>query len=112
MGLDMYLYKANRVGKLSAYELLEMEMKHTTSLKQIAYWRKADNIHMWFVNNVQDGIDDRGTYEVTKEMLEDLLHTCKSKWCYKDIEDTISIIEDILQTTDFEREMIMYHACW
>ena len=27
---------------------------------QIASWRKANAIHKWFVDNVQDGVDDCG----------------------------------------------------
>lgn len=45
--------------------------------QEVAYWRKANAIHKWFVDNIQDGIDDCGNYEVTKEDLEELLHVCK-----------------------------------
>lgn len=45
--------------------------------EQIGYWRKANQIHNWMVNNVQDGIDDCGTYEVGKDKLEELLEICK-----------------------------------
>ena len=43
----------------------------------IAYWRKANQIHNWFVNNIQNGEDDCGIYEVTKGELKVLLETCK-----------------------------------
>ena len=33
------------------------------------YWRKANHIHAFFVNNVQAGDDDQGMYEVTEEHL-------------------------------------------
>ena len=47
-------------------------------MKQVGYWRKANEIHNWFVENVQDGEDDCDYHnECTKEILEDLLHTCK-----------------------------------
>ena len=42
----------------------------------VGYWRKANQIHNWFVENVQDGIDDCGTYEVTEKQLVNLLNTC------------------------------------
>lgn len=38
-----------------------------------AQWRKANQIHKWFVDNVQDGNDDCGTYEVGVEQLKGLL---------------------------------------
>lgn len=43
----------------------------------VGYWRKANQIHNWFVNNVQGGIDDCGTYEVTEDQLAELLNICK-----------------------------------
>ena len=48
-------------------------------MKQVGYWRKANEIHNWFVENVQDGEDDCDYHnECTMEILEDLLHTCKT----------------------------------
>lgn len=43
---------------------------------EIGYWRKANCIHNWFVNNVQNGVDDCGNYEVSKNNLEKLLSIC------------------------------------
>jgi hypothetical protein len=36
------------------------------------YWRKSNQIHAWFVANVQDNVDDCGNYEVSREQLEQL----------------------------------------
>lgn len=48
-------------------------------MEQVGYWRKANEIHNWFVENVQDGDDDCNYhYEVTKEILEELLDICKT----------------------------------
>ena len=41
----------------------------------IAYWRKANAVHRWFVENVQGGNDDCGTYEVSVEQLRELRDT-------------------------------------
>lgn len=41
------------------------------------YWRKANQIHKWFVDNVQDGNDDCGTYYVSREQLTELRDLCK-----------------------------------
>jgi len=43
--------------------------------KNIAYWRKANAIHNWFVENIQSGNDDCGCYELDKEDLKNLLST-------------------------------------
>lgn len=44
--------------------------------EEIQYWRKANAIHKWFVDHVQGGKDDCGTYLVTREQLQELLETC------------------------------------
>lgn len=45
--------------------------------EEVGYWRKANQIHNWFVNNVQNGIDDcRYHDEVTKYDLEELRDKC------------------------------------
>lgn len=47
-------------------------------MEEIGYWRKANQIHNWFVEHVQDGEDDCCYHnEVTKELLEELLDTCE-----------------------------------
>lgn len=43
----------------------------------VLYWRKANAIHKWFVDNVQDGKDDCGVYSVDVTQLEKLLKLCK-----------------------------------
>ena len=45
--------------------------------KEVGYWRKANAIHNWFVENVQDGEDDCGYYVVTKEQLKALQGLCE-----------------------------------
>lgn len=45
--------------------------------EEVGYWRKANQIHNWFVENIQDGIDDCKYHrEVTEEDLRELLYTC------------------------------------
>ena len=39
---------------------------------EVGYWRKANHIHKWFVDNCQDGRDDCGHYHVSCEQLKDL----------------------------------------
>lgn len=56
MGLDMWL---NRNGK------------------EYYYWRKANAIHRFFVDTVQDGYDDCREYDVDKEVIEDLRERCE-----------------------------------
>lgn len=51
--------------------------KHYTIFEQIADWSKANQIHAWFVNNIQNEIDDCSYYFVTKDNLLDLKEICE-----------------------------------
>lgn len=51
---------------------------HYRIFQNCAYWRKANAIHAWFVENVQNGVDDCGTYLVTREQLEALKTACET----------------------------------
>ena len=45
--------------------------------EEAGYWRKANAIHNWFVENVQDGVDECQTSYVDTEKLKELLEICK-----------------------------------
>ena len=59
MGLDMYLYR-NR-----------------DQNEEVGYWRKANAIHGWIVENVQNGQDDCEIYEFPLEKMLELYFLCK-----------------------------------
>ena len=44
--------------------------------EEVVTWRKANQIHAWFVENVQKGVDDCAVYQVSKELLEQLKELC------------------------------------
>ena len=119
----------------------DTEKKYPRSgiMEQVGYWRKANQIHNWFVENVQDGVDDCDWHrEVTKEDFEELLDACYEvlndpdsaedilptqggfffgsteygDWYMSQIRETIEIIENVLKTTDFEKEMVYYRSSW
>ena len=83
MGLDMYL---NRVTALPYRDEEAPPIKLGASLtkfgikpervkyvhERVAYWRKANQIHRWFVENVQEGEDDCKSYEVGIDKLKEL----------------------------------------
>lgn len=46
-------------------------------ISEAGYWRKANHIHRWFVDNVQNGEDDCGTYTVSLEQLKELKRLCR-----------------------------------
>ena len=111
----------------------------TSIWQNVGYWRKANHIHNWFVENVQGGEDDCRSHEVTKEQLQDLLEACRvvknanqaiakkllptaegfffgdtdyDEWYFKDIETTIAIIKKVLAETDFDHEIVAYVSSW
>ncbi len=81
MGLDMYLV-AKQYVPLGADERTQKILKTVLDTDyeighvelKIGYWRKANHIHKWFVDNVQEGVDDCGEYYVTREKLRELLN--------------------------------------
>ena len=118
MGLDMYLEKCN----IRAWEYRHMDIddiKNDNKLyaelspyivkrgkymvweslfTEVGYWRKANAIHKWFVENVQDGVDDCGLYVVEKFHLEDLLLDCKAVINAKNTDDFECVAMDLLPT--------------
>jgi len=40
------------------------------------YWRKANAIHKWFVDNLADGVDDCRPLWVSTDHLKELFLTC------------------------------------
>ena len=131
-------YKPYYTMKYSHWDT-EHEYGYMGVMEQVGYWRKANQIHQWFVDNVQDGEDDCDYHnEVTKECLEDLLCICQQvldnhdlayellptqsgfffggteydEYYFDDIKDTIEIIKNVLETTDFDKEMIYYVSSW
>lgn len=72
MGLDMYLY-----GVKQEFEKHDYNIGGYKESTEIGYWRKANAIHRWFVENCQDGIDNCATYYVDEEDLRELRELCK-----------------------------------
>lgn len=87
MGLDMFLTKKIYIGANYDFNDVVGSIDITARGKQIpinfekvkcieeesGYWRKANAIHDWFVNNVQDGEDNCGEYYVPEEKMKALL---------------------------------------
>ena len=161
MGLDMYLTKKTYVG--NEYRKPENQIKvvmpesegdATFKVKQpikqerisyieesIGYWRKANHIHKWFVDNIQGGKDDCGNYPVSEEKLQSLMDSCKEvlaikdnaevllptqsgfffggtdydEYYFKDIEATIKIIADLFTERGEDKYLsgeVYYHSSW
>ena len=134
----MYLYKDTYIGANYEHRNVQGVINLTSGIdndevhinfnrvvsirEQVAYWRKANQIHKWFVDNVQDGEDDCGNYHVGIEQLQELAETCRKvlndkslasellpsqsgfffggtdydDWYFKDLEYTATEIEKLL----------------
>lgn len=51
--------------------------KQSTIFETVASWDKANQIHAWFVNNIQNGVDNNSYYFVTEDDLLDLKEICE-----------------------------------
>ena len=115
---------------------LDMMLVHDGN--EIGYWRKANAIHKWFVDNVQDGVDDCGKYKVTKEQLIRLRDECNQvlndsllaesllptqsgfffgETVYEDgyyvsLDYTMEIINDILENKSYCLDDLYYSSSW
>lgn len=94
MGLDMYLNKKTYVKN---WDHMKDEDRHQVVVikngekvehietdriayvvEEVMYWRKANHIHKFFVDNAQGGEDDCREYHVDRELLELLVNKCKA----------------------------------
>ena len=137
MGLDMNLHKKTYCfNKNIQITGVDVNPERVASIvENIGYWRKANAIHRWFVQNVQDGEDDCKEYYVQREQIKELLQIVKQvltdnskaeellptqkglffgssdydPWYFEDLEDTKIILEDALLETAGD---IYYSSSW
>lgn len=115
--------------------------KHSPSLNvsvTVGYWRKDNHIHNWFVKNCQDGVDECQISYVSHEKLVELKETCqkvlkdKSKaeellptksgfffggteydeYYFNSLEETIRLLDSILNNKKFNDWSFYYQASW
>lgn len=156
MGLDMFLSRQIYVGTYDwqasrGQEQLVKNKKYEEILKvlgnpdvseegitiqiPIGYWRKANQIHNWFVQNVQDGEDECRPHTFYKDKLEELKKNCEAvladhelanellptgagfffgstdynEYYFSDLKDTIEIIDRALAS---ESDIFTYQSSW
>jgi hypothetical protein len=102
----------------------------------VAYWRKVNSVHGWFVENVQRGEDDCGEYYVSHAKLKELVNACTlaitnkdpsimppqegfffggtdvDEWYWHGLMDTIKQIQPIIDRPDFESLSFYYQSSW
>jgi hypothetical protein len=86
MGLDMSLEGRQYISEYTDKELKEkieevLESKIPVKVSgvtfDLGYWRKANAIHNWFIENCANGLDDCNEAYVSREQLLELKETCE-----------------------------------
>lgn len=161
MGLDMYLYAHKYVARknykeeisdtdyatnteftdivsaLKVESIVDSEWSGMLVDIPVGYWRKANQIHGWIVNNCANGIDECQRIYISRDKAEELVSNCKQvladnnlamdllpphggfffgtydidDWYLGDLEKTIEIFENIFKN-DEKFESIIYQASW
>ena len=162
MGLDMYLYlrkyesvtnwDKEGIKKKEGFYPPELEelgnriyeknfMSKTTEY-QVAYWRKANAVHQYFIENCTDGEDDCKPIWVDIEDLKKLVKICREiiadptkaqeklptqggfffgsveydEYYLQDLEDTVEQLEPVIKFMEKqenrEKYDIIYEASW
>jgi hypothetical protein len=149
MGLDMYLTKETYVRKYDPATnsivptvTIAGEYAHKINpariscvVEEVAYWRKANAIHEWFVVNCQGGEDECKKTYVSTDSLQELLDTCQEvidnpeeaeellpsssgfffgstdydEWYFKDLKYTVNMLKKILTEDDAS---FYYQSSW
>lgn len=109
---------------------------------KVGYWRKANAIHGWFVENVQGGVDNCERHRVSREKLEELRAVCAEvleaspfdadlaaaklprrkgfffggdsydEWYLEDLRETVRQIDVALADPMFEDAEFYYRSSW
>ena len=153
MGLDMYLYKRHYIRHSNIYKdefIDEITIKTggelnnkinfkkiTYVIEEIAYWRKFNSLHNWFVRHCQDGNDDCKDYYVSYKNILELLNTLKKvnenpslagdllptqsgfffggiyydEWYFKNINQAIETLQNIVNNSE-EGDDFIYDSSW
>lgn len=155
MGLDQYLYAkcytspGDWLGKernelfdkvveaTGAQQFMTKEMPSVCVDIKVGQWRKANQVHQWFVDNCQNGEDDCREAYVSREQLIELRDLCEKvladhglaeellptasgfffgntnydEWYFSDLQDTVLIINEALVNVPADYDFA-YGSSW
>ena len=101
-----------------------------------AYWRKANQVHAWFVKNVQGGNDNCGEYYVSQDKLKELRDLCQKaldnrdpnllppqdgfffggtdidEWYWQDLKNTITQLDRVFALPQLSDLSFSYNSSW
>ena len=151
MGLDMTLRKRHYIAAQYKHRKVKADINisidgvqlniNPSKIEEIfeiaMLWRKANQIHGWFVRNIQDNEDNCEEYEVPTESLQKLLALCQQvlknrdkaqdllpiqkgfffgstkydEGYFQDLKDTVDSLELILKEDETEADYY-YRSSW
>jgi hypothetical protein len=153
MGLDMYLARKQYIGanyehrKVSGFpssimmngEIVPIEAGRISYIEYAeVYWRKANQIHNWFVTELAEGRDECQEIYVERGDLENLRDICEKvladpglaadllpvqsgfffgsteydEYYFQDLEHTATELSRILDNPDYILDEFYYRASW
>lgn len=125
------IIESSKIGDICAKDSVGLSVGVTA-----IYWRKANAIHGWFVNNVQDGTDDCGEYYVSHDKLRSLYDLVKNayvnkdpkelmpvsgfffgsydidEWYWDGLKDTLDDLERVINNPNFMDYSFYYSSSW
>lgn len=130
MGLDMYLFSIKKGVDITKIDNYQTE--------EVMYWRKANQIRQWFIDHLDDPVENCEYVRVPKEKLEELLQTCRTvlneksraeellptssgfffgsteydERYFDEIWDTAKEIEKLLKEINWSEQDILYMEWW
>lgn len=136
----MSLMRANRE-EAEGWDNLnsEEQRKVSSPWEEVCYWRKANQIRQWFVDNCNYPANGNcEEVEVTKEDLQKLVDTCQKvlnnhdlaeellpcsvgfffgsyeydEWYFDELDYTRKVCQHIVDTADWEKDIIIYTDWW
>lgn len=136
MGLDMYLYGMKYFPPTYDKDG-NIRSPRQKLMTEVANWRKANQIHRWFVEEIQNYEDDCREYEVTLDKLKELRDACKTvlsnktwakdilptmagfffgptdydEYYFEDLEYTVKRLNEIIKNEN-EYDWFIYQSSW
>jgi hypothetical protein len=145
LGLDMTLYRVGKDVSLPSFRsgmtseeesrYYEEQDRIWNQMEEVAYWRKFNALHAWFVEECQDGVDECQLSLVDQYALEELINGLKSSlvtkkpyleprsgfffgstdiddYYWESVKETIQTLSDIRSDTNFETHKLIYSSSW
>lgn len=134
IGLDSYL-TAERFFWFNETKPVVEGIEVQSVKAKAAYWRKANQIHAWFVDNVQGGEDECRPHYVSRDQLRELRDLCQQaldtekplleprsgfffgsteidEWYWEDLKNTVEMIDKALADFPEDKWNFEYRSSW